>query len=389
MSIPVAAANADAVEIRTEIRAWLAANKERLGPFRSRVHSDLEAQVGHESTLMALLHDSGWTRLGWPEDCGGLGGDEVSRAIVYDEINAAGLVLPEAFVLLETVAPPLAKYAPDLAARHLPRYLAGAELWAQCFSEPDAGSDLASIRTRAQISDESFVLNGQKVWSTLGQCAQWAAVLCRTGTIEEAHRGLTLLWVDLRSEGVSVLPIRASNGRNEFAELSFTDVVVPRDHTIGPVGEGWQVAMYLLSYERGMYAWTRQAALHRTLRDVVLASSPAGPSSSARLGQAFQAVSALRSRSGDTVRRLAARESLGPEVSIDKVLLSMAEQLVFDFVRVEHGAGFLVGDAEHDLHLRDEWFYSRATSIFGGAVDVQRGIVAERLMGLPRESRRG
>ena len=374
-----------------ELRSWLLEHSAELAPFTLRDVRGIAETVEHERALLAMLYDAGWSRWGWPEDAGGLGGPVVLRAVLYDELAAAGLEVPEAYVILETLGPLLVEYAPRIAAQHLPRFLDGSELWGQGFSEPEAGSDLAHLRTRAELVDDGFVLNGQKTWTTLGQFAQYAAVLARTGPADSAHRGLTMLWVDLAHPGASVRPITAANGRDEFAEMFFDRVELGADAVIGAVGGGWAAAMYLLQYERGMYAWLRQAVLHRRLREAISAAAHDGRHVSGAahiaLGRALHATAQLRARSRQTVRRLSAGENPGPEISIDKVLLGQAEQLTFDALRLLDPMAMAIGARAVDQVQREEWFYSRASTIFGGAIDVQRDIVAERVVGLPRAGR--
>jgi alkylation response protein AidB-like acyl-CoA dehydrogenase len=291
---------------------------------------------------------------------------------------------------LETLGPLLVEFAPALAAIHLPMFLQGTQLWGQGFSEPEAGSDLAHLRATARTVDDGFVLSGQKTWTTLGQFADYAAVLARTGEPGSGHRGLTMLWVDLGAPGVTVRPITAANGRDEFAEMFFDDVVVPASGVVGDVGGGWAAAMYLLQYERGMYAWMRQAALHRRLRDAVSEDPGApltGPTALAALGRALAACAALRARSRRTILRLSAGQNPGPEVSIDKILLAQAEHATHDALRQLEWHTMALSSSNVAVTQREEWFYSRASSIFGGAIDVQRDIVAERVLDLPRSRR--
>ncbi|RRQ29001.1 acyl-CoA dehydrogenase [Rhodococcus sp. Eu-32] len=368
------------------LRRWIDDNASSLDRFRGPVAEGVQESVDHCRELMALLCDAGWSRWGWPESIGGLGGGETHRAVLYDELGAAGIEIPEAFVVLETVAPVLQKFSPDIAALHLPKYLAGEELWGQGFSEPEAGSDLGSIRTTARADGGGFVLNGQKTWMTLGPSASYAVVLARTGSAASRHRALTMFWVDLSAPGVTVRPIVASNGREEFAEVFFDGVAVPAEHVIGTVDAGWAVAMYLLQYERGMYAWLRQSVLHHRLGSVVEAVDDDVRAKRA-VGESFLLLAALRARTTQTVVALDARKTLGPRVSVDKVLLSSAEQATYDAARIADIGGFLAGPDTASTALRHEWFYSRATSIFGGAVDVQRDIIAQHMLGLPREER--
>jgi hypothetical protein len=278
----------------------------------------------------------------------------------------------------------LCTYAPHLAREELTAFAAGRRMWAQGFSEPDAGSDMASIRTRAVSDGDTFRINGQKTWVSFGHLADACGVLVRTGDTESRHRGLSIVWVDLRLPGVSVRPIEAASGRHEFAELFFDDLVVPRACLVGELHGGWAVAMHLLQFERGMYGWIRQSWLHRRLEDALHAAAAGSTASPGMVGEAFLAALSLRLRCRATVGQLADGAFLGPEISVDKLLLSTAEQQVFDTARRLLGPAFVADDSPAAADWRAEWFFSRSTSIYGGAADVQRDIVAEHLLGLPK-----
>jgi acyl-CoA dehydrogenase len=375
----------EAVSMHESLTGWLEVNRAALEAVSGMRGQAIETQVAEERELIRALDEAGWTRRGWPADAGGAGGTAISRAVLYDRLAAAGLPIPEAFVLLETLGPVLTRYAPDLARRHLPGILSGRTIWAQGFSEPDAGSDLAALRCRAEPSASGFVLRGQKTWTTLGHLADFALVLARTG--EPGYRDLSAFWVDLADPHVTVRPITAANGRHEFAEMFFDEVVIPAGHLIGAIGQGWEIAMYLLQYERGMYAWLRQAVLHNRLATGVNLMNPADHDALRAVGSAFILLTALRRRSWATVEQLAADLSPGPEISVDKILLAQAEQAVHDAVRTIGAAAFLFDGGEEWSMRRDEWFYSRASSIFGGAIDVQRNIVADRVLKLSKSAR--
>lgn len=379
----------DAGAYARALSGWLGDNADELSVWRDRATGGIAAAVEHDRGLLARLYDAGWSRSGWAEEIGGLGGPVALRAVLYDELAAADLEVPEAYVILETLGPLLAHLAPGLAARHLPRFLRGDELWGQGFSEPEAGSDLASLRTRAVADGDGFRLTGQKIWTTLGQFASYAAVLARTGAPDSAHRGLTMLWVDLSAPGVTVRPIAASSGRDEFAEMFFDDTPVSTDGVIGEVGGGWAAAMYLLQYERGMYAWQRQAVLHRRLRQLAAAARGrrVRPDATAALGHAQLLCAGLRARSRVTVGRLSDGQNPGPQISVDKVLLGECEQAVADAARRVLWEDMALGGGDAAVTLREEWFYSRASTVFGGAADIQRDILAERVLGLPRSGR--
>ncbi|GCE42568.1 Butyryl-CoA dehydrogenase [Rhodococcus wratislaviensis] len=352
---------------------------------------NLEEQLASSATMMRWLHDGGWTRLGWPEEVGGSGGSPTLRGQVYDDLAGRGYAIPDHMFVLEVVGPAVVRHAPALAAEVLPAALRGDELWSQGFSEPEAGSDLASLRTRAVETDDGFTISGQKIWTSYGARADKIVLLARTGTTASRHRGLTMLLVDLDQEGIDRRPIALASGREELSEIFFTDVHVGRDRLIGAVNGGWAVAMDLLQYERGMYAWMRMASTTQRLREILDEASPEvdDPIAHEAVGRAYLALAALRARTAVTLRRLAVGEVVGPETSIDKVLLATAEQTVLDTARELMGTEFMLGDGLRDTHWREEWWYSRAASIYGGAAEVQRTIIADRLLGLPKETTSG
>jgi acyl-CoA dehydrogenase len=376
----------DPQRFRDAFVGWLRANECRLAPYRARRPGPIEDAMAHDRGLRLLLAEEGWPLYGWPEEAGGRGGTAVLRAVLYDELVAAGYIIPEAFNVLETIGPMLCTYAPHVAAAEMTAFAAAERMWCQGFSEPDAGSDMASIRTRAVADGETFRINGQKTWVSFGHMADACGLLVRTGDAESRHRGLSILWVDMALPGVTVRPITAASGRNEFAELFFDDVVVPRSCLVGELHGGWAVAMHLLQFERGMYGWIRQAWLRRRLEEAVEASTGngAGPVPPGAVGASFLATLSLRLRCRSTVERLATGAFLGPEISVDKLLLSTAEQQVFDTARSLLGPRFAIADDPALDDWRSEWFFSRATTIYGGAAEVQRDIVAEHLLGLPK-----
>lgn len=381
------------VDYDDQLRTWLAARTWSRPPVTPDSGAAIEALVEHGASVMAELYRQGWNRCGWPEPMGGTGGDARFRAVLYDRLAASQGMLPEHVVALETLGPALVHFAPHLASRWLPRCLAGDEMWCQGFSEPDSGSDLASLRCRAQAvnrgGDEYFVINGHKTWTTLGHLSDRVALLCRTGAADSRHRGLTLFMVDIATPGITVRPIRMANGRNEFSELFLSDVEVPSDRVVGSIDGGWAVAMHILQFERGMYAWQRQAWLHARLGQLVQHLSAHGPISdlaARRIGVARLALHALRVRSGFTVARLAQNSPVGPEASVDKILLAQAEKTLLDTARELAPELFMTRDGMGEA-WRANWFYTRAASIYGGSAEIQRGIVADHVLALPREPR--
>jgi alkylation response protein AidB-like acyl-CoA dehydrogenase len=334
------------------------------------------------SKVKRLVFDAGWMRAGWPERVGGLGGTTLTRAYLGEALTAWDLVEPGLYSMTEVLAPTMIDYAePALAAAMVPALLRGDETWCQGFSEPATGSNLASLTCRATLVDGSWRVTGQKVWTSLAQYADRCVLLTRTGTTESAHRGITALFVDMDSPGITVRPIGTMHGGEEFCEVFFDDVAVPRSRTLGAVGEGWSVAMDLLPYERSTSLWHRAAFLHRRLQEL-LETAPPAALDPARLGEVTQLLYAFRARSRATQHRLANGEQLGPETSIDKVLLATAEQAVFDLVLDSLGAEVAVGDDPVSGRWRSDYLYSRAASIYGGSAEIQRNIIARRLLDL-------
>jgi len=357
------------------------ADDRRVARFRHYRPPDLEQGAAHLRALQQVLFDEGWSRLGWPERCGGLGGDPKFRAAMFETLWDFDIVIPEPYSTLEILAPVMLVYAPHLAERFFSALLRGDESWAQAFSEPDAGSDLAALRTRMEPDGDGWRLTGQKVWSSYGHLAQRSVLLARSGG--PGHRGLTMVLVDLDQEGVEVRPIRAEDGENHFSEIFLDGAYLPGDRVVGELGGGWGVAMYMLQWERGAYGWLQQGRFHNRLSYALQQSDGDTTVYAATVGHAYAASTALRLQTRDTVRRLANEEVLGPEVSVDKLLLIDAETAAWDSIRQLLGSGF---EVEDDLAwLRAEFLFSRAAPIYGGSQEIQRTLVAQRVLGMPRE----
>jgi alkylation response protein AidB-like acyl-CoA dehydrogenase len=332
--------------------------------------------------VMRLAYDAGFMRMGWPERVGGLGGSNLLRAYLGEALSARDLVEPGIYSMPEVLAPTMIEYAPaELAGAMVPKLLSGTETWCQGFSEPGTGSNLGSLACRATPADDGWTVSGQKVWTSLAQYAARCVLLTRTGTPESAHRGITALFVDMDSPGITIRPIDSMHGVPEFNELFFDDVFVPAARVLGQVNQGWSIAMDLLPYERSTALWHRAAYLQRRLERLV-AAAPAGALDPAGVGEVAQLLLAFRARSRGTQRRLAAGEALGPETSVDKVLLATAEQALFDLVAEGLGAQVALGDDPTSARWRAEFLYSRAATIYGGSAEIQRNIIARRLLAL-------
>jgi alkylation response protein AidB-like acyl-CoA dehydrogenase len=368
-------------EFKVAVDEWLDAQAESLAPEYEGIGT-LDQQMAHLRKVMGLAYDAGFMRMGWPERVGGLGGSNLLRAYLGEALTARDLVEPGNYSMPEVLAPTMIDFAPaELAAAMVPRLLCGDEIWCQGFSEPGTGSNLASLACRATRDGDGWRVNGQKVWTSLAQYAQRCVLLTRTGTPESAHRGITAFFVDMDSPGITVRPIETMHGALEFCEVFYDDVLVPDDRRLGQVDGGWAVAMDLLPYERSTALWHRAAYLQRRLEQLVT-RAPAGALDPASLGEAIEMTWALRARSRATQRRLAAGETLGPETSVDKVLLATAEQAVFDLAVEGLGADVVLGDDHESERWRSEFLYSRAATIYGGSAEIQRNIIARRLLDL-------
>jgi alkylation response protein AidB-like acyl-CoA dehydrogenase len=367
---------------RAALGEWLD-HEEPLLERQRRFHSnELPEVLASQRELQVALFDAGWVRYGWPEEIGGLGGDARHRASLWEALGARLVPFPESYYTLETLIPMLSVYAPALARGHLDALLRGDEAWCQGFSEPDAGSDLASLSTKAVRDGDGWVIDGHKIWTSQVSGARRCVALVRTGTPESRHRGLSMFLVDHDSPGFTWRPIRAMSGMDEFGEVHFDEVHVPGDRLLGNEGDGWGIAMYLLQWERGMYPWQRQTSLLGVLDRLV--ERDASSLDPGELADAYLAILPMRLSSRTTVRRLAAGESPGPETSIDKVLLSRAEVMVHDLADSALGGAIELAD-DHDARVwRHKYLFSRAAPIYGGSVEIQRTILADRVLGLPR-----
>jgi alkylation response protein AidB-like acyl-CoA dehydrogenase len=368
-------------DFRGELHRWLDAHHEELAP-RYSLPGTLDDHVAQMQRVKSILFDAGWMQLGWPERVGGRGGSPMMRTEVGAALAGRDLVDPGLFSLIEVLAPTLIDFAPpELAAQAVPRLLSGAELWCQGFSEPDSGSDLASLRCRAVQDGDAWVIHGQKVWTSLAQYSDHCVLLTRTGPADSRHRGITAFFVDMKTPGITVRPIEMINGEQEFAEVFFDGVRVPADRMLGELHGGWAVAMSILPYERSSCFWQRIAYLYRRLERLVEVA-PADPRAAEIVGEAYVQLHALRARSRATQHRLAATGTIGAETSIDKLLVATAEQTTYDAVRrLLSGVVELEDSAQGEL-WRSEYLYSRAATIYGGTAEVQRNIVARRLLEL-------
>jgi alkylation response protein AidB-like acyl-CoA dehydrogenase len=369
---------------RGGLDAWLDERAEDLAPAGPS-GTPLADEVAQLSRVKKALWESDWGRWGWPEVADGLGGSVILRAYLGEALMARYLVAPNAYSMAEFLAPTVINFAGDeLIRRFVPPLLKGEVLWCQGFSEPDSGSNLGSLQCRATRSGDTWVVNGQKVWTSYAQFAEHCVLLARTGGPDSRHEGISAFFVDMDSPGITVRPLRTMDGVEEFCEVFYDDVVVPDERMIGREGQGWELAMSLLPLERSTSLWHRGAYVRRELEHFVQ-TVPADLVAPAALGQVALQLFALRSRSRATQYRVAAGDQLGPETSVDKLLLVEAEQAVFDVVLDGMADDVVLGDDPEAERWRSEFIYSRACSIYGGSMEIQRNILAQRVLGLGKD----
>ena len=389
------------------VRTWLEENL--VGDF-----AELRGRGGpgseHEFFAERLEWDrhlaaSGWTCLGWPVEHGGRGATIEQRIIFHQEYARANAPARVNHLGEELLGPTLIEYGtPEQQKRFLPNIVNVTELWAQGYSEPGAGSDLAGVSTSGVLVDGEWVVNGQKIWTSLAHLSQWCFVIARTEKGSARHKGLSFLLVPLDQPGVTIRPIQQITGTSEFNEVFFDDARTDESLIVGAPGEGWKVAMGLLQFERGVSTLGQQVGFRRELDDLIAIAHRNGavddPEIAARL---------RRAKVGLTVMEANARRTLAGDIvseagaaSVTKLLWANWHRDLGELAVAVVGAPSLIGppattegrandltDPEN-VEL-DEWqrllLFTRADTIYGGSNEVQRNIIAERVLGLPREAR--
>jgi alkylation response protein AidB-like acyl-CoA dehydrogenase len=339
------------------------------------------------------LAESGWAVPTWPVEWLGRGLPGAAARTVSDELRAARVLGPPAGLGLLLAGPTILAHGTDAQrARWLPRILSADEIWCQLFSEPGAGSDLSSLSTRARRVDCGWRLDGQKVWTSYAQFADWGVCLARTDPDAPKSQGISYLVVDMRAEGVEVRPLRQITDESEFNEVFFTDVFVPEDRIIGPEHEGWRIANSTLTHERGVNP--RQLVIHGQLLDELLREAATNgawddPRIAPRLAEAFVELQLFRLHNWRSVSRTARGEAPGPVGSINKLWWSEMSKRMHDTVMAVLGPYAPLWDGARDNPVdgrwQRSWLYYQASSIWAGTNEIQRNVIGERTLGLPRE----
>ena len=363
---------------RLRLRKWLEENR----PTEDEPTVDSE----RERFLAEWHHrlsEGGWLGLGWPVELGGQGLPDGYEAIVDEELARADA--PAKPAVVNYLGRSIAAFGSEaLKARFLPRLLDGTERWCEGFSEPGAGSDLASLRTRAVRDGELYRVTGHKIWTSDGVWADWCVVLARTDPDAPKHKGISALIVDMHAPGVTVQPIVQITGKRDFCEVFFDDVEVPADRMVGSPGDGWAFVMQTLAYERGPgdlgFIANFARDLDRLERQV--AGEDASPGLRLKVAQAYVDIEVLRQQTARSLSLRAANAPPGPESSIGKLLMTRTEQSLQHVAMEVYGGAPLLGDQAETL---GDYLFSRGQSIMGGTEQIQKNIVAQRLLGMPKE----
>jgi alkylation response protein AidB-like acyl-CoA dehydrogenase len=344
------------------------------------------------------LYEGGFLGMAWPKEFGGQGASQIEMAIFNEEVARVRAPAPLNVLGLTMAAPTIITYGTDdQKKRYLSKILSCEEIWCQGFSEPNSGSDLAAARTRAELQGDEFIVNGQKVWTTLGHIADWCMLVVRTDPDAPKHRGLSYLLVDMKSPGITVRPLRQMTGESEFNEMFFEDVHVPRQNLLGGLNEGWRVATTTLMNERGTTALAsvmRYRIVFDEILDLVRSMQRNGgpattdPTVRQRLAQFYVELEMLRFTSYRAFSQILRGGNPGPEGSISKLAWSELNQRMQEFViELEGPASQLVKGSPYAVQggrWQHHFLRSRANTIEGGTSEIQRNIIAERVLGLPR-----
>ena len=357
---------------------------------------DLRAFRGWNGRAVAIgrdwsrkLSDAGYAGLTWPKEYGGAGMAWRYQAVYVEELARAEAPQHMGVIGLGMAGPTIIAHGrPDQKARYLAKILSAEEIWCQGFSEPSSGSDLASVRTRAELVGDRFVVNGQKVWSSFAHVADQCILLTRSAAGGEKHEGLTYLIVDMRSPGVEVRPLRQITGEAEFNEIFFTDVQVPKQNVLGEVGGGWRVAMTTLLHERGTFGFALAGALDVAVRRLIALARERGSTDALvrdRIAREWIDLQALKYTNYRALTGLERTGVPGPEGSVAKLRWSEANQRLTKLAIEIIGQEAQVPEGDEMLgYWRYQQLRSRGNTIEAGTSEILRNIIAERVLGLPR-----
>ena len=399
----------EAETFRSQVRAWLAENLPE-GWFDDNHAMSDEDQERFRADWTRRLYDAGWICAAWPKEYGGRGLTPLENVVLNEEFARAHAPMRADWFGDTLVGPTILRWGTERQKEtFIPRILRGDITWCQGFSEPDAGSDLAALRTRAVLDGDEWVINGRKIWTTRADEAEYAFLLARTDADAPKHRGISYLLVPMRQPGIEVRPIEQLDGASDFCEVVLTDARAPEDSVVGGLNNGWKVAMTTLGFERGASATTGHRRFEKELRDLFATARRRGvaddPVIRQRLAEQWTRVQIQRYHGlrtlADTVHGTKDAAALGP---LNKMWWSETHRATMDLMMdvlgdegqvltgVQGaeawipGIGSRRGRADYPASADQRKFlFSLSDTIGGGTAEIQRNIVAERLLGLPRE----
>lgn len=387
-SAPVEGSHESVEEFRQRARAWLES-------LDSEPVDELppEEQLAKSRVFQRALHEAGFAGITWPVEYGGQGLSTAHQQAFDEEATRFELPTHAFMITMGMCAPTLVDLGThEQKKRYLPKLLAGEELWCQLFSEPDAGSDIAGLRTRAVLEGDEWVINGQKVWTSRAHWAELGALLARTDPDQPKHQGITMFIVDMKHPGVTVRPLRVMTGESPFNEVYFDNVRIPKDAVIGQVNEGWKAAVTMLGHERVSLGARRPAknnslsydALARLAHRLGVAQDPGTRRKLAEFYAQEQALALLVSRFRQETE---VGRPPGPRGSITKLTGSTQQKRAVALLGEIAGPSLTAWDADDEFgtELAFRINMSPAPGIAGGTSEVQHNIIGERVLGLPKE----
>jgi alkylation response protein AidB-like acyl-CoA dehydrogenase len=377
---------------RSKLRTWLEANTPR-----DAAPAEQDAAFAYQRAWQRQLSEGGWIGIHWPKEYGGQGATLIQQVIYAQEMARANAPQPANSLGIMIVGPTLIAHGTEeQKKRFIPKILNADEIWCQGFSEPNSGSDLASLQTRAVLDGDEFVVNGQKIWTSLGQYADWCILLVRTDTEAPKHRGITYLLVDMHSPGITVRPLKQITGHAEFNETFFDNVRVPRKNVVGDINEGWRIAMTTLTYERGISSLTTQVQIKQHLTAMINYARKTrrngttlsqDPVLRQALAEAHVRVEIMLLNIYRGITKRLRGQPPGPEASLDKLYWSELDKWLQELGMSMQGLySQLMHDSQHAVP--GDWQYgflwSRAGTIYSGTSEIQKNIIGERVLGLPK-----
>jgi alkylation response protein AidB-like acyl-CoA dehydrogenase len=380
---------------RKEVRQWL----ERTLPDDLRGRSFASSRADREEVRklrgwQKTMYQAGYVGIDWPRESGGRGATLIEQIILYQEMARAESPQPVNRGGLSMLGPTLMKYGtPAQQRRFLPGILTADELWCQGFSEPNSGSDLANLQTRAVRDGDAFVVTGQKVWTSMAHVADWCFLLVRTDPQVARHKGISFLLVDMRSPGITVRPLRQMTGEAEFNEVFFDAVRVPAENLVGRLNEGWSVAITTLAYERDLLTFIRHIALRNAVHRLVRLVQEKGCGSERTVRQKVASLwigeQALQLNAYRSLTKILKGGQPGPEGStsklswsqLDQELAQVATEVIGPFSQLTGGSQWALDDGQWEFYA----LLAQASGIRAGTSEILRNILSERVLGLPKD----